>query len=64
MIIKPNHKNGASFDELIEHYKLMVEEKDKEQREIEITNLILEFIKLNPDFADKLKINNRKDKKN
>lgn len=50
--------NGASFYQLLEPAKDIENKKDKEQMITETTNVILDFIKLNPEFAEILERNN------
>lgn len=54
--------NGASFNQLLEPAEDIENKKDKEQMITETTNLILDFIKLNPKFAEVLEHNNRANK--
>lgn len=49
--------NGHSFDNLFGFLALIEKKKDQEEMKIKTTNLILDFIKLNPEYADILKQN-------
>ena len=51
--------NGASLNQLLEPAEDIENKKDKEQMITETTNLILDFIKLNPEFAEILEQNNK-----
>ena len=51
--------NGASFNQLLEPADDIENKKDKEQMITETTNIILDFIKLNPEFAEILERNNK-----
>jgi hypothetical protein len=51
--------NGASFKKLLEPADDIENKKDKEQMIRETTNIILDFINLNPEFANILEQNNK-----
>ena len=51
--------NGTSFKQLLEPADEIENKKDKKQMTTETTNLILDFIKLNPEFAEILEQNNK-----
>jgi hypothetical protein len=51
--------NGTSFNQLLEPADDIENKKDKEQMITETTNIILDFIKLNPEFAEILERNNK-----
>jgi len=51
--------NGTSFNQLLEPAQDIENKRDKEQMITETTNIILEFIKLNPEFAEILEQNNK-----
>ena len=51
--------NGASFNQLLEPAENIENKKDKEQMITETTNIVLDFIKLNPEFAEILERNNK-----
>lgn len=51
--------NGASFYQLLEPAEDIENKNDKEQLITETTNIILNFIKLNPEFAEILERNNK-----
>ena len=51
--------NGASLNQLLEPADHIENKKDKEQMIIETTNIILDFIKLNPEFSEILERNNK-----
>ncbi|OXB09553.1 hypothetical protein B0A81_05320 [Flavobacterium plurextorum] len=53
--------NGASFKQLLEPAHDIKNKKDKEQMITETTNIVLDFIKLNPEFAKILKQNKKVD---
>lgn len=49
--------NGSSFESLIKGIEILDNEKDKREMKEKITNIILDFITLNPKYADILKQN-------
>ena len=51
--------NGTSFKQLLEPADHIENKKVKEQMITETTNIILDFIKLNPEFANILEKNNK-----
>lgn len=51
--------NGASFNQLLEPAEDIENKKDKEQMITETTNIILDFIKLNPELSEVLEQNNK-----
>lgn len=51
--------NGASFKMLMKPVELVESKKDKEELTTIITNITLDFISLNPTYADLLKQNDR-----
>lgn len=51
--------NGTSFEQLLESADDIENKKDKEQMITETTNIILDFISLNPGFSKILEHNNR-----
>lgn len=51
--------NGASINQLLQPAEDIVNKKDKQQMITETTNIILDFINLNPEFAEILEQNNK-----
>lgn len=51
--------NGSAFKQLLEPADDIKNKRDKEQMISETTNIILDFIKLNPEFAKILEQNNK-----
>jgi hypothetical protein len=51
--------NGNSFQQLLEPADDIEDKKDKEQMIAETTNIVLDFINLNPEFAKILDQNNK-----
>jgi hypothetical protein len=49
--------NGTSFDKLMGFTEGIKDKKDREQMRVKATNIILDFIKLNPHFSDNLQRN-------
>lgn len=50
--------NGQSFEKLFDFLPLIKKKKDREEMTTKTTNLILDFIQLNPEYAEVLKQNN------
>lgn len=51
--------NGTSFEQLLESADDIENKQDKEQMITETTNIVLDFIKLNSEFAEILDRNNK-----
>jgi hypothetical protein len=51
--------NGSSFNQLLKPTDGIKNKREKEQMIIDIINIILDFINLNPEFAEILERNNK-----
>lgn len=49
--------NGTSFNELMKPTELIENKKDKKEMKTKITNIVLDFINLNPEYANLLNQN-------